>query len=91
MHAYMGTVLVGKKPKVNYVVAVVTQFNSGEKEVEIRARGRAISKAVDVAEYVRKRLMPDVKLKSIEIGTETMQGKDNKPVNVSVISIVLSK
>ncbi len=87
----MGVVLVGKKPKLNYVMAVLTQFNSGEQEVEIKARGGAINKAVDVAEYVRNRLMPEVKIKEIKIYTEQIEGKEGKPVNVSVISIVLTK
>ena len=43
-------VFVGNKPVMNYVLAVVTQFNSGAKDVRIMARGRAISRAVDVAE-----------------------------------------
>lgn len=87
----MGVVLVGKKPRLNYVMAVLTQFNSGEVEVEVKARGKAISKAVDVVEYIRKRLMPEVKIKSINIYTEQIEGKEGKPVNVSVISIVLTK
>ncbi len=41
-------VFVGNKPVMNYVLAVVTQFNSGAKDVRIMARGRAISRAVDV-------------------------------------------
>ena len=43
-------IFVGKKPAMSYVMAVVTQFSSGADEVHIRARGRAISRAVDVAE-----------------------------------------
>ena len=44
------TVYIGKKPTMNYVLAVATQFNSGTAEVIIKARGKSISKAVDVAE-----------------------------------------
>ena len=44
-------VFVGNKPVMNYVLAVVTQFNSGAKDVRIMARGRAISRAVDVAKF----------------------------------------
>lgn len=87
----MGVVLVGKKPRLNYVMAVLTQFNSGKAEVEVKARGKTISKAVDVVEYIRKRLMPEIKIKSINIYTEQIEGKEGKPVNVSVISIVLTK
>jgi len=44
------TVFVGNKPVMNYVLAVVTQFNNGAQEVAIKARGKAISRAVDTAE-----------------------------------------
>jgi len=43
-------VYIGNKPVMNYVLAVVTQMNSGVPEVMLKARGRAISRAVDVAE-----------------------------------------
>jgi len=43
-------VLIGRKPVMNYVLACITLFHSGAKEVNIKARGRAISRAVDVAE-----------------------------------------
>ena len=43
-------IYVGRKPPMNYVLAVVTQFNSGSDEVIIKARSRSISTAVDAAE-----------------------------------------
>jgi len=84
-------VLVGKKPVMNYVLAVITQFQSGAKEVEIRARGRAISKAVDVAEVVRSRFLQEVKIGDISIGTEERTSKTGEKLNVSTISIKLKK
>ncbi len=83
-------VLVGKKPVMNYVLAVVTQFNQGAKEVHIKARGRAISKAVDVAEIVRNRFITDAKVKEISINTEEVQGEKG-PTKVSAIDIVLAR
>ncbi len=83
-------IYVGKKPVMNYVLAVVTQFNQGAKEVHIKARGRAISKAVDVAEIVRNRFITDAKVKEITIGTEEVQG-ENGTTKVSAIDIVLAK
>ena len=35
-------VLIGRKPVMNYVTACITFFNSGEKQVIVKARGRAI-------------------------------------------------
>ncbi len=84
-------VFVGNKPVMNYVLAVVTQFNNGEKTVDIEARGRAISRAVDVAEIARNRFLEDLKLKGIDIGTEKLKGNENEPVNVSTIKISLKK
>ena len=60
-------VYIGNKPVMNYVLAVVTQMNSGVTEVILKARGRAISRAVDVAEIVRNRFISDVDVKSINI------------------------
>jgi len=69
---------------------VVTQFNSGAKKVKIMARGRAISRAVDVAEVSRSRFLPDVTVKSISISTETLN-TDKGETNVSAIEIILAK
>ena len=83
-------VLIGKKPVMNYVVAVLTQLTSND-EVIIKARGKAINKAVDVAEMIRNRFIKDIKIKKIEIGTDKVKNPDGREVNVSTIEIVLSK
>ncbi|MBO8182126.1 MAG: DNA-binding protein Alba [Archaeoglobus sp.] len=83
-------VFVGNKPVMNYVLAVLTQFNSGVNEVSVKARGRAISRAVDVAEIVRKRFLPDVEVKDIQISTEKVESEQGE-ANVSAIEITLAK
>lgn len=83
-------VFVGKKPTMAYVLAVITQFSEGAKEVHIKARGKAISRAVDVVEVVRNRFVNDA-MHSIEIGTEKIHGEHNAELNVSTIDIKLSK
>ena len=83
-------VFIGKKPVMNYVLAVLTQFNSGAKEVAIKARGKAISRAVDVAEIIRKRFLPDVDVKNISITTERLESEQGV-ANVSAIEIILAK
>ncbi|HIK00802.1 TPA: DNA-binding protein Alba [archaeon] len=85
------TVFVGNKPVMNYVLAVVTQFNNGQKSVNLEARGRAISRAVDVAEIVRNRFLNDLKVGAIEISTEELTSKENEKVNVSTVKIPLNK
>lgn len=84
-------VYIGNKPVMNYVLAVVTQMNSGVTEVVLKARGRAISRAVDVAEIVRNRFISDVNVKSIDISTEEIVGNEGTSSNVSAIEIKLSK
>jgi DNA-binding protein len=85
------TVYIGKKPTMNYVLAVVTQFNSGSDEVVIKARGRSISKAVDVAEIVRNRFVNDSNVTDIKISTEELEGEEGRTANVSSIEIFLNK
>ncbi len=84
------TVFIGRKPAMNYVLAVVTQFNSGSKEVVVKARGRAISRAVDVAEIVRNRFVPEAEVKDIQIATESIE-EEGRKANVSSIEIYLQK
>lgn len=83
-------VFIGKKGIMAYVLAVVTQFNNGEKDVIIKARGRAISRAVDVAEIVKQRFVTDTATKDIRISTEEIEG-DEGPVKVSAIEITMGK
>ena len=84
-------VLIGKKPIMNYVLACITFFHGGAKEVSIKARGRSISRAIDVAEVVRHRFLPDAKIKCISIGTDQFEPEDegNLVTNVSTIEITL--
>ena len=85
------TVFVGQKPTMAYVLAVITQFTGGLKEVHLKARGRSISRAVDVAEIVRNRFLENVKIEDIEIGTEEREVEDGNKINVSTIAIKLLK
>ena len=84
-------VYVGNKSVMNYVLAVVTQFNNGAIDVILKARGRAISRAVDVAEIVRNRFMPDVGVKNISISTEEISTEEGNKINVSAIEISIGK
>jgi DNA-binding protein len=84
-------IYVGNKPPMSYVLAVVTQFNSGSSEVVIKARGRAISRAVDAAEITRNRFVTDAKIKEIRIGTESITNEEGRTSNVSSIEIALTK
>jgi len=84
-------IYIGNKPPMSYVLAIVTQFNSGSSEVIVKARGRAISRAVDAAEITRNRFITDAKIKEIRIGTEAITNEEGRTSNVSSIEISLTK
>jgi DNA-binding protein len=81
------TVFIGRKPVLNYVLACMTLFKSGHEDIIIKARGRSISRAVDVVEVLRNRFMPKAEVTNIEIGTETVEDIDRGTSNISTIDI----
>ncbi len=85
------TVYVGKKGTMGYVLAVVTQFNNGANEVTVKARGKLISRAVDVVEIVRHRFLPNSLVKAINIATEELASEDGSMSKVSSIEIKIQK
>jgi len=85
------TIYVGKKPVMNYVLACLTQVQ-GTNTVTVKARGKAISRAVDVAQIVTKRFATDISVKRISINTEQVESATTGGMsNVSSIEIVLQK
>jgi DNA-binding protein len=82
-------VFVGSKPLMSYITACVTQLNRNPEELVIKARGRAISRAVDVAEVLRNRFMPDLVVSNIDISTEQVKTAEGNVANVSAMEITL--
>jgi DNA-binding protein len=80
-------VYIGNKPLMNYVLAVVTQMNNGTNEVILKARGRSISKAVDVAEVVKNKFILDAEVENIHISTEELPNREGSNTNVSAIEV----
>ena len=84
-------VYIGRKGTMNYCLVVVTIFNKGEEECAIRARGRSISKAVDVAEITVRRFLPDIiEIADVIIGSEELES-DGQTKTVSTIDIILNR
>lgn len=75
---------------MNYVLAVVTDFSAGAEEVTLKARGRALSHAVDVAEVARRRFLEGVEIGKIVIGSEEIEG-ESRTRNVSTMEITLTR
>ena len=84
-------VFIGRKPLINYVVACLTFFNAGEEEIVVKARGRAISTAVDTVELLKRGFLKNLEVKSIEIDTEEIASFEGQRRNVSTIDIKLTK
>ena len=85
------TVLVGQKELMAYATAIVMQINSGTKELSVKARGRVISKAVDVVEVCRRRFFDGkLEITGVNIGTEVL-GEEGQTRNVSTIEIKVHK
>ena len=91
-------VFVGTKPFMRYITAVVMQFRKeGNKEVKVVARGKSISRAVDIAEMVKNKILKEEKIivKKVEIGSEQFDKEEEdgkkKKIDVSTIEITISK
>lgn len=82
-------VFVGRRPTMNYVMAVMMILNKGE-DCTVMARGRAISHAVDICEILKNRFLKGAEYKEIHITTEQLKGEDDRENNVSSIEIVVS-
>ena len=87
------SIFIGNKPFMNYVTGVVMQFTTNQaSEVTIKARGKFISRAVDVAEVSSKRfLVKTVSVKDIRINSEEFTNKEGRQVRVSTIEIALKR
>lgn len=78
---------------MNYVTGVIMQFNNGADVVTVKARGKFISKGVDVAEVARRKFLTgqNVSVRDVTIGSEEFENKEGKLVNVSVLEVALKK
>ena len=94
MAAKSNVIFVGNKPPMSYVLAMITAFSSDNiKEITLKARGQAITTAVDTAEITRRRFLKELKLAKIAIGTAEMPPREGESRSrmVSTIEITLSK
>jgi DNA-binding protein len=87
------SIFIGAKPFMNYVTGVIMQFGNGADEVTVKARGKFISKGVDVAEVARRKFLVEqkVSVKDVSIGSEEFENKEGKLVNVSILEVVLKR
>ena len=92
--AEQNIIFIGSKPVMSYVLAIITSLSaSNAKEITLKARGQAITTAVDAAEVTRNRFLKDLKVSKIAIGTEEMPPREgeNRARMVSTMEITLTK
>ncbi len=85
------TILVGKKPPMNYVIACLTLFDSGKSSIKVKARGLAISRAVDAVELLRRAFIKDLKINKISTDTLLFTKRSGIDSSISTIEIIISK
>jgi DNA-binding protein len=87
------SIFIGGKPFMNYVTGVVMQFTTKDaSEVFVKARGKFISRAVDVAEVSSKRFLEGkIAIKDIKIDSEGFKNQEGRDVRVSTIEIALKR
>ena len=87
-------IFIGNKPPMSYVLAIITALSSGApKEITLKARGQAITTAVDVAEIARNRFVKELKVTKIAIGTVEMPPREGETKSrmVSTMEITMKK
>lgn len=87
-------IYIGRKPVMSYVLAVITRFSGSDaEEITLKARGQAITTAVDVTEITKRRFLKELKIGKISIGTEEMPPREaeGRPRMVSTMEITLSR
>ena len=83
-------ILIGVKPLVTYVNSTLTQLSTLP-TVTIKARGKRITQAVDVSQFILKRMHSiGYSISDVRISSDALESKDGKTRNVSTIEIDIS-
>ena len=83
-------IFVGKKPLMTYVNATLTQL-SVTPVVTIKSRGKSITQAVDISQFIMKRVdTVGYFIKDVRISSDSLKSNDGKSRNVSTIEIDMS-
>ena len=83
-------ILVGTKPLMTYVNSTLTQLSTLP-TVTIKARGKRITQAVDVSQFILKRMHSvGYHISDVRISSDALESKDGKTRNVSTIEIDIS-
>ncbi len=84
-------VIVGRKQVMRYVTACITLFNRGEREILLRARGRSIKRCVDTVMLLRRSFYSNLKIREINIGSDTLTFDGERKRYVSFMEILIER
>lgn len=88
-------VYVSKDRKLmDYVTPILTIMNNdkNEKEIIVKSRGQANNNNLSLNQYILNKVFKNqLKLKSIDVGTEALLNKNNDTVNVTVLTLTYIK
>jgi len=83
-------IFVGKKPLMTYVNATLTQLSVAP-VVTIKSRGKSITQAVDISQFIMKRMdTVGYFIKDVRISSDSLKSNDGRSRNVSTIEIDIS-
>lgn len=82
-------VYIGKDRKLmDYVTPILTIMNNGENEIIVKSRGQANNNNLSLNQYILNKVFKNqLRLKSIDVGTEALKNRDNNMVNVTTLCI----
>ena len=84
-------IFIGKKPLMTYVTATLVQL-ANEPTVVVKARGKSITRAVDVAQIIVKRMNTlGYKIGPVKVGSDLIQSEDGRERAVSTIEVSISR
>src|SRR3954447_25011586 len=85
-------IFIAKKPLMTYVTATLVQL-ANEPTVIVKARGKSITRAVDVAQIIVKRMDSlGYRISNVKLGSDILNSTDSdKPRNVSTIDVSISR
>jgi DNA-binding protein len=85
-------IIIGNsKPALNYITAIITLFNKGCPKIRVRARGKAITHAVEVVQLLRTSFVGDVEIDGWKIDKETIKTENGESLNLPVLELQLAR
>jgi DNA-binding protein len=86
-----GTLFVGSKPFMNYVTGIMMHFSNGADKIVIKARGKYISRAVDIGEVIKNKFVDGAKVSNVKIGSTEFESREGRKIRTSTIELTVSK